>query len=30
MAHVIKTLQDNLKDDPFYGSYRPRRRCWPR
>jgi len=21
MAHVIKTLQDNLKDDPFYGSY---------
>ena len=21
MAHVIKTLQDNLKDDPFYPSY---------
>jgi 3-hydroxyacyl-CoA dehydrogenase len=21
MAHVIKTLQDNLKDDPFYSSY---------
>jgi 3-hydroxyacyl-CoA dehydrogenase len=21
MSHVIKTLQDNLKDDPFYGSY---------
>ncbi len=21
MAHVIKTLQDNLADDPFYGSY---------
>jgi len=21
MAHVIKTLQDNLQDDPFYGSY---------
>ena len=21
MAHVIKTLQDNLKDDPFYESY---------
>ena len=21
MAHVIKTLQDNLKDDPFYASY---------
>ena len=21
MAHVIKTLQDNLKDDPFFGSY---------
>jgi 3-hydroxyacyl-CoA dehydrogenase len=21
MAHVIKTLQDNLKDDPFYGSF---------
>ena len=21
MAHVIKTLQDNLKDDPFYDSY---------
>ena len=21
MSHVIKTLQDNLKDDPFYASY---------
>ena len=21
MAHVIKTLQDNLKDDPFYAAY---------
>ena len=21
MAHVIKTLQDNLKDDPFFASY---------
>ncbi|HEX7639147.1 MAG TPA: 3-hydroxyacyl-CoA dehydrogenase/enoyl-CoA hydratase family protein [Burkholderiaceae bacterium] len=21
MAHVIRTLQDNLKDDPFYASY---------
>ena len=21
MSHVIKTLQDNLKDDPFYSSY---------
>ncbi len=21
MAHVIKTLQDNLQDDPFFGSY---------
>ena len=21
MAHVIKTLQDNLQDDPFYASY---------
>jgi 3-hydroxyacyl-CoA dehydrogenase len=21
MAHVIKTLQDNLADDPFFGSY---------
>jgi 3-hydroxyacyl-CoA dehydrogenase len=21
MAHVIRTLQDNLADDPFYGSY---------
>ena len=21
MAHVVKTLQDNLKDDPFYPSY---------
>jgi 3-hydroxyacyl-CoA dehydrogenase len=21
MAHVIKTLQDNLKEDPFYASY---------
>ncbi|MFT3664851.1 3-hydroxyacyl-CoA dehydrogenase/enoyl-CoA hydratase family protein [Piscinibacter sp.] len=21
MAHVIKTLQDNLKDDPFYDTY---------
>ncbi|MEF7614924.1 3-hydroxyacyl-CoA dehydrogenase NAD-binding domain-containing protein [Aquincola sp. MAHUQ-54] len=21
LAHVIKTLQDNLKDDPFYASY---------
>jgi len=21
MTHVIKTLQDNLKDDPFYASY---------
>lgn len=21
MAHVIKTMQDNLKDDPFYGAY---------
>ena len=21
MAHVIRTLQDNLQDDPFYGSY---------
>ena len=22
MAHVIKTLQDNLQSDPFYGSYK--------
>lgn len=21
MAHVMKTMQDNLKDDPFYGTY---------
>ena len=21
MAHVMKTMQDNLKDDPFYGAY---------
>ena len=21
MAHVIKTMQDNLADDPFYASY---------
>ena len=21
MAHVIKTMQDNLQDDPFYASY---------
>ena len=21
MAHVVKTMQDNLKDDPFYGTY---------
>lgn len=21
MAHVIRTLQDNLQDDPFYGAY---------
>jgi 3-hydroxyacyl-CoA dehydrogenase len=29
MAHVIKTLQDNLADDPFYASFRHARRCWP-
>ncbi|MFX8094690.1 3-hydroxyacyl-CoA dehydrogenase family protein, partial [Acinetobacter baumannii] len=21
MAHVVKTMQDNLKDDPFYATY---------
>jgi len=21
MAHVVKTMQDNLQDDPFYGAY---------
>ena len=27
MAHVIKTLQDNLKDDPFFAERTRRRRC---
>ena len=33
MAHVIKTLQDGLPDDPFAASLprlRCSRRCWPR
>jgi 3-hydroxyacyl-CoA dehydrogenase len=25
MGHVIKTMQDNLKDDPFFASYATRR-----
>jgi 3-hydroxyacyl-CoA dehydrogenase len=28
MGHVIKTMQDTLKDDPFYPVYK-RRPCWP-
>ncbi len=28
MAHVIKTLQDNLQDRPVLPAASPRRRCW--
>ena len=29
MGHVIKTMQDNLQDDPFYRGLPDARASWP-